>query len=253
MIRPRVITILLLRGEGLYKGIQFKDYKYVGDPINAVKIFNDKDVDELIFLDISATNENRTPRRAVIEKLADDCYMPFAFGGGIKKIEDIREILSAGSEKVSINTAAIENPNLIKEAASIFGSQSIIVSIDYKKERVGSYRVCTHSGLKKTELNPIDWVIRAAKLGAGEILLNSIDRDGTMQGYDLDMLSRVSKTVSIPVIACGGAGKLNDFHDAVNIGSASAVAAGSMFVFHGRQRAVLISYPDEEELKTIFL
>lgn len=146
MIRPRVIPVLLLRGEGLYKGVQFKDYKYVGDPLNAVKIFNDKYGDELIFLDISATNENREPNRAFIEKIADECYMPFAYGGGIKNIEDIREILSAGSEKVSINTVAIEDPNLITEAASVFGRQSIVVSIDYKRERGDSHKVYTHSG-----------------------------------------------------------------------------------------------------------
>ncbi len=251
MLRPRVMPVLLLRGEGLVKGIQFKDYQYIGDPINAVKIFNEKEVDELIFLDISATKENRTPRLEFIEKIADECFMPFAVGGGIKSVKDIREILYAGAEKVSINTAAVENPVLIKEAANLFGSQSVVVSIDVKKKRWGGgYNVYTHTGSKRTELDPVHWAIQAVELGAGEILLNSIDRDGTMQGYDLDLIGQVARAVDVPVIVCGGAGKVEDFGEAVHCG-ASAVAAGSMFVFHGRKRAVLINFPTSGQLESV--
>lgn len=253
MMRPRVIPVLLLRGEGLVKGIQFKDYKYVGDPMNAVKIFDQKEVDELLFLDITATQENRTPRLEYIEKIAEECYMPFGVGGGIKTVAQIREILYAGAEKISINTAAVENPSLIQAAAEQFGRQSVVVSIDFKKARwTRSYNVYTHSGTKKTNLDPVEWAVKAAELGAGELLLNSIDRDGTMQGYDLEMTARVAQAVDVPVIACGGAGTLLHLAEAVNEGQASAVAAGSMFVFHGRKRAVLINYPTQAELDTIF-
>ncbi|MFC1975127.1 AglZ/HisF2 family acetamidino modification protein [Chloroflexota bacterium] len=252
-MRPRVMPVLLLQGDGLVKGIQFTDYKYVGDPMNSVKIFDHKEVDELIFLDITATQENRTPRLEYIEKIAEECYMPFAVGGGIKNVEDIRKILYAGAEKISINTAAVVNPNLIQEAAGLFGSQSVVVSIDYKKERWSkSHFVYTHAGTKKTKLDPVQWSIQVAKLGAGEILLNSIDRDGTMQGYDIEMLAQVSNAVNIPVIACGGAGTIEDLGEAIHSGSASAVAAGSIFVFHGRRRAVLINYPGQDELDRIF-
>jgi cyclase len=252
MLRPRVIPILLLRGEGLVKGIQFKDYRYVGDPMNAIKIFNEKEVDELIFLDILATKENRIPRLDYIGKIADECYMPFGVGGGIKNVEEIRRILYAGAEKVSINTAAVENPALIKEAANQFGSQSVVVSIDVKKRWGGSNNVYTHAGSKQTKLEPVRWAVRAAELGAGEILLNSIDRDGMMQGYDLELIAQVASAVDVPVIACGGAGKVEDLGEAVYRGGASAVAAGSMFVFHGRKRAVLINYPTQEELEDVF-
>lgn len=251
MIRPRVLPVLLLRGEGLVKGIRFKDYVYIGDPINAVHIFNEKEVDELVFLDITATRENRTPRLEFIEKIAEECYMPFAVGGGIRSIHEIHDILYAGAEKISLNTAAVDNPRLIQETADRFGSQSVVVSIDYKRVFGGSCRVFTYAGSKKTGLDPIQWAIKAAELGAGEILLNSIDRDGTMEGYDLEMISRVTNSISVPVIACGGAGKVADFAAAVKNG-ASAMAAGAMFVFHGRMRAVLINYPTREELQCVF-
>lgn len=252
MLRPRVIPVLLLRGDGLVKGIQFKDHRYVGDPMNAIKIFNEKEVDELAFLDIRGTEENRIPRLGYLEKIADECYMPFAVGGGIKSVKHIREILHAGAEKVSINSAAVENPDLIAEAAALFGSQSVVVSIDYRRGRGdGPYDVYTRAGSKRTELDPVGWAVRAAGLGAGEILLNSIDRDGTMEGYDLDLLAEVASAVTVPVIACGGAGNVEDFGHAIHTAGASAVAAGSMFVFHGRRRAVLISYPEREELERV--
>jgi len=248
-MRPRVIPVLLLKGEGLVKGTRFKDYAYLGDPINAVHIFDEKEVDELIFLDITATRENRVPGLEYIAGIADECYMPFAVGGGIRNVEQIRALLHAGAEKVSINSAAVEQPDLITEAANLFGSQSVVVSIDVKKGRENSYHVYTHAGTKKTQLDPVQWAIRAAELGAGEILLTSIDHDGTMNGYDLNLVQKVSQAVTVPVIACGGAGRVEHFAEVMRHG-ASAVAAGSMFVFHGKRRAVLISYPTEMELQT---
>jgi len=244
-MRPRVIPLLLLRGQGLVKGIQFKNHQYVGDPMNAVHIFNEKEVDELIFLDISATAENRTPALDYVEKIADECYMPFAVGGGIRNVQQIRDILHAGAEKVAFSTAAVETPQLISEAAALFGSQSVVVCIEYKGKTV-----YTHAASRPTKLDVIAWAIQVAELGAGEILLNSIDRDGTRQGYDLDTLQQVAQAVNIPVIACGGAGTIEHLAEALQHG-ASAVAAGSMFVFHGKHRAVLISYPSQEELNRL--
>ena len=251
MMRPRVIPVLLLKGDGLVKGTRFKDYAYLGDPINAVHIFDEKEVDELIFLDITATRENRVPGLEYIAGIADECYMPFAVGGGIRNVEQIRALLHAGAEKVSLNTAAVENPGLITEAVNLCGSQSVVVSIDVRKGWGSSYHVYTHSGTKKTKLDAVQWAIRAAELGAGEILLTSIDHDGTMSGYDLNLVQKVSQAVPVPVIACGGAGAVEHFAEATRHG-ASAVAAGSMFVFHGRRRAVLISYPTEVELQAAF-
>ena len=243
MLRPRIIPILLMRSGGLVKGIRFQDYKYVGDPMNAVRIFNEKNVDELFLLDITATEEQRIPSAEMIREIADECYMPFGIGGGIRTIADMRNLLRAGAEKVSINTGAIENPMLIKEASETFGRQSVTVSIDARKHW-GGYRVYARSGKQKTDLHPRDWARRAEELGAGEILLNSIDRDGTRSGYDLELLRSIADSVSVPVIACGGAGRIEDFAEAVREGHASAVAAGSFFVFHGSHRAVLISYPE---------
>lgn len=203
-MRPRIIPVLLLRGEGLVKGKKFRDYVYLGDPINAVHIFDEKEVDELIFLDITATREGRLPRLDYIAGIADECYMPFAVGGGIRSVEQMRAILQAGAEKVSINTAAVENPALISEAADRFGSQSVVVAIDVRKGWGSSYRVYTHSGATKTALDPVQWAKDAAERGAGEILLTSIDHDGTMAGYDIALLQSVSREVTVPVIACGG-------------------------------------------------
>jgi cyclase len=234
-------------GDGFVKGIRFKNHKYVGDPINAVKIFNDKEVDELIFLDITASSENRVPRLDLIQNLADECYMPFGVGGGISTVEQIKTILENGAEKVVINTAAIEKPALIQKASSIFGSQSIVVGIDVKKSWLTGERVYSHSGLRKTSLKPAVWAQKAEKLGAGEILLTSIENDGTMAGYNLDLIQRISKSVSIPVIASGGAGHIGHMKEAISQG-ASAACGGSMFVFTGKHHAVLINYPTKSDI-----
>ncbi|MFH0861090.1 MAG: AglZ/HisF2 family acetamidino modification protein [Candidatus Altiarchaeota archaeon] len=252
MMTPRVIPALLLKGTGLVKGINFKNHRYVGDPINAVRIFNTKEVDELVFLDISATQEGRTISLDVVSQIADECYMPFAVGGGINSVEQIRRLLYAGAEKVCINTAAIENPELIEKASQIFGSQSIVVSIDVKHKLFRGYDTVVRSGSKSIDRDPVDMAAEVEKLGAGEILLTSIDREGTMEGYDTEIIKQVSDVVNIPVIACGGAGKLQDLSDAITIGNASAVAAGSFFVFHGKRRAVLINFPSKEELERLF-
>ncbi|OQX21576.1 MAG: imidazole glycerol phosphate synthase subunit HisF [Candidatus Altiarchaeales archaeon A3] len=251
MLNIRVIPVLLLRNKGLLKTVEFKEGKYIGDPINAVKIFNEKEVDELIFLDITASKEQREPNFEVIRDIATECFMPFGYGGGIKTIQHIKKLFSLGVEKAVINSYAIENPSFIKEASDFFGSQSIVVSIDVKKSLMGKYKVYNCSKNKLTDLDPVEFSIKMESLGCGEIFLNSVDRDGTMKGYDIDLIKKVTNEVNIPVIACGGAGKLEDFRDAVKQGNASAVAAGSLFVFHGKYKAVLINYPSQEELEKI--
>lgn len=250
MLKTRVIPCLLLKNLGLVKTVKFKEPKYVGDPINTVKIFNDKEVDELVFLDITASVENKKPAFKYISQIASECFMPLGYGGGIKTIEDIKTILNLGVEKVVINTHAVENPNLVEQAASIFGSQSIVISLDIKKNIFSQYQVYIFGGRKAIKANPLELVKRMENMGAGEILINSINRDGTMNGYDLDLIRLISGAVKIPVIACGGAGKLQDLGEAVQAG-ASALAAGSMFVFQGIHRAVLINYPSQSELKQV--
>ncbi len=250
MLRTRVIPCLLLRNLGLVKTVKFKDPKYLGDPINIVKIFNDKEVDELIFLDIAATVENRNPPLGLLAKITTECFMPLGYGGGVRRVEDIKTILNLGVEKICINTHAVEDPSFVKAAAELAGSQAIVVSIDVKKDNVGKYEVYTHSGQKSTGLHPVDHAVNMEKHGAGELLLTSVDRDGTMQGYDLELTKQVSQAVGIPVVACGGAGTIQHLTEAVKSG-ASATAAGSMFVFQGPHRAVLINYPTRQELRQV--
>lgn len=252
MFRPRVIPILLLRNLGLVKSVKFKDHRYIGDPINAVKIFNDKKADELVFLDILASKEGRLPNHDLIQKISDESNMPFAYGGGIRSLDNIRDALKYGAEKVVINSAAITNPAFVRQAAEEFGTSTIVVSVDVKKNLFGKYIVFTHSGTTKTDLDPLRICLELENAGAGEIILNSIDRDGTMEGYDIDLLHLVTKNTSIPIVAAGGAGSFTDFKKAVKEGGASAVAAGSMFVFHGPRRAVLISFPTHQELEVMF-
>ena len=253
MLKTRVIPCLLLKGQGLVKTVKFKNPKYVGDPINAVKIFNDKEVDELIFLDIEATVEGRKPPIKLISEIASECFMPLSYGGGLRNMDDIKAIFNLGVEKVIINSYAIELPTFINEASKFYGNQSIVVAIDVKRSSKGKYEIFSRGGKKKTNLDPVEYAMKMETLGAGEIFLNSIDRDGTMEGYDIELIKEVTESVSIPVIACGGAGKIEDIVDAVKKGGASAVAAGSMFVFHGKHRAVLTTYPSVEELEKAFL
>lgn len=248
MLSVRVIPCLLLRNQGLVKTVKFQHPTYVGDPINAIRIFNEKEVDELVFLDISATVEGRGPNWPILADIAGEAFMPLAYGGGIRSVADARRVLSLGFEKVVVNTAAVEDPTLVAQLAAEFGSQSVVVSIDVKKSFLGQYQLLTRSGTGKTGRDPVDFAIEAQRRGAGEIFLNAIDRDGTMAGYDTALLRAVTSKVGVPVIACGGAGKLADFSAALTDGGASAVAAGSMFVFHGKHRAVLITYPAPDDL-----
>lgn len=246
MENVRVIPVLLLKNMGLYKSVKFKDQKYVGDPINALKIFNEKEVDEMVFLDIAATTGNKEPNYQMLADIASECFMPLCYGGGIKSVEQIEKILFTGVEKVSLNSAAFENPSLVKDAANRFGSSTVVVSIDVKKVFLSGHRVFTKSGTFNTKKEPVEYAKEMEELGAGELLLNSIDADGTMNGYDLEMIQKVSSAVNIPVIACGGAGSIQHMYDA-NFAGASAVAAGSFFVFQGKHRAVLITYPNKKE------
>lgn len=243
---------LLLRGTGLVKTIKFNDPTYVGDPRNAIKIFNEKEVDELVLLDITATIEKREPNYNLISEITSECFMPLTYGGGIRDLHHIEKILKLGVEKVSINSYAVENPEFITRAAEAFGSQTVVVSIDVKSSPKGKNETYIYGGRKNIGLDPVIFARQMENAGAGDILLNSIDRDGTMKGYDLDMIRRVTEAIRIPVIACGGASSIEDIGKAVKEGGASAAAAGSMFVFHGRHRAVLISFPKYKELERIF-
>lgn len=249
MIKPRVIPALLLKGQGLVKTVKFKEPKYLGDPINIVRIFNDKEVDELVLLDITATPEKRGPQFDLLKNIASEAFIPLAYGGGIRSMDDVRKLLSIGIEKLIMNTSAVETPSLVREVADHAGSQAAVVSMDVKKGLLGKYEVFTHCGQKKTGLDPVKHAIEMERMGVGEILINSIDRDGTMQGYDLDLVRKVADSVQVPVVACGGAGNLSHVSEVIQQGHASAAAAGSMFVFQGPLRGVLISYPSPKELK----
>jgi cyclase len=249
MLKTRVIPCLLLRGAGLVKTTRFQDPKYVGDPINAIKIFNDKEVDELLLLDIQAHQAGRGPAFSVIEEVAGECFMPLAYGGGIRSVDDARRILKLGVEKVAFNTTAWRDPETLRAASREFGAQAVVASIDVRRKMFGRSEVYVEGGRTGTGEDPVAYARRMEELGAGEILLGAIDRDGTMKGYDLDLIARVTAAVGIPVIASGGAGKVGDFREAVRVGGADAVAAGAMFVFHGPNRAVLITYPPRATLE----
>jgi imidazole glycerol-phosphate synthase subunit HisF len=251
MLKTRVIPCLLLKNNGLVKSVKFKNPTYVGDPINAVKIFNDKEVDELLFIDIEASRQKRGPNFDFIVKISREAFMPFGYGGGIRHIDDVKALMRMGVEKVSINAYAIENPDFITQASEICGSQSVVAAIDVKKDLFGNHRVYDHVSGKSTKLNPVEYAQLMEQKGAGEILLNSVDRDGTFSGYDIDLIKKVTGSVNIPVIALGGAASLGDFVSAIREGHASAVAAGSFFAFYGPHRAVLITYPEKNELKLL--
>jgi len=250
MRRIRVIPVLLIQNGGLVKSIRFKKHKYVGDPINAVKIFNEKEVDEIVILDISASKERRQPNLKQISEIAGEAFMPLAYGGGITTMEQIKRILYEGAEKVILNTSALDNPKLISEAAGQFGNQSVVISIDVQKDWLGRYRVFRNGGSSNTGLSVDAYARDLESAGAGEIFLTNIDRDGTFLGYDITLIRLVTQAVNIPVVACGGAAEITDFQKAVSEGGASAVAAGSVFVYQRPHRAVLISYPNQTELKT---
>lgn len=250
-MNKRVIPVLLLKNNGLVKGVNFKNHKYVGDPINAVKVFNEKEVDELVFLDIEASLIGKKPNFDLISNIASQAFMPFAYGGGINKISDIEKLFSLGVEKIILNTTATKNLSFIKEASSIVGAQSIVVSIDVKKSLFGKYVVYSHSGTKNTGLDPLEFSRQVEDAGAGEIILCSIDREGTGLGYDLELINKLSGAVGIPTVVSGGASSIDDFKSAIFAG-ASAVAAGNIFTFYGKHKAVLIDYPSFDDLENVF-
>lgn len=248
MHRLRVIPVLLLRDWGLEKTVRFDDPVYIGSPINAARVFNSRNVDELILLDIAATEQGRGPNLEVVEEITEEAFMPVTVGGGVRDLDTVHQLLHAGADRVAINTAAVEQPALITSAADHFGRQCVVVSIDVRRHGDGRCEVFTRRGRQGTGLDPVSHARRMEELGAGEILLCSIDRDGTMSGYDLELIRTVSDAVTIPVIACGGAGSVRDLAAAAESGHASAVAAGAFFLFFGPRRTVLITYPTDEEL-----
>lgn len=251
MLLTRVIPCLLLRNNGLVKTVKFKDPVYLGDPINAVKIFNDKEVDELVFLDITATAEQKEPRFELIADIAGESFMPFAYGGGIRSFAHVQKLFKLGVEKVILNTYAAENPDFLTQCAKVYGAQSIVVSIDVKKNIFGKYEAFIRNGKQKIAHDPVSFAQLVQEKGAGEIIINNIDRDGTMKGYDLDIIRKIAEAVTIPVVACGGAGSVEDFRKAVHEAHASAVAAGAYFVFHGPHRAFLINVPSRKVLDEV--
>lgn len=221
---------------------------YIGDPINAVRIFSEKEVDETVVLDICASRDGREPNYQLIEELAGEAFMPLAYGGGIRTLDQIRRLIRSGVEKVVINSAAAESTSIIREAADIFGSQAVVAAIDIRRSIFGKYRVVTKSGTIETKLDLYAYVEHLVSAGVGEIFVNNIDLDGTMKGYDLPLIRSITELVNVPVVACGGAGSTSHLFDGIHAGGASAVAAGSMFVFHGKHKAVLISYPTSLEI-----
>jgi imidazole glycerol-phosphate synthase subunit HisF len=248
MLRPRIIPCLLVKNGGLVKTVNFAHPKYVGDPINAVKIFNEKEVDEMIVLDIDATVKNREPDYAMIRNLATECRMPLCYGGGVKSINQVENIISLGVEKVAMSSAAVSNSRIIAQAAEIVGSQSIVVVMDVKKTGRGSkYEVWTHNASKATGMDPVDFAKQVESLGAGEVVINSIDCDGVMKGYDLVLVNEIRESISLPITLLGGAGSLKDIAALINALGIIGAAAGSLFVFKGIYRAVLINYPSRAE------
>lgn len=231
MLKVRVMPTLLFKDVGLVKGIGFNSWRRVGSAMQAIKVYNMREVDELVFLDITATTDGRPPDFSTVDELADECFMPMTVGGGVRSVDDVRGLLSVGADKVAINSAAVTDPELIRRVADRFGAQCVVVSIDARREADGTHQVYTHAGTVPTGLDPVSWAVRAQELGAGEILLTSIDRDGTMMGYDVPLLSAVSERLSIPLIASGGAGNFSDMAEALGPGKASAVAAASIFHF----------------------
>ena len=246
-MRTRIIPVLLLKGSGLYKTRKFKNPSYVGDPINCIKIFNEKEVDELSFLDIDASKTNKGPDFRILEDIASECFMPLSYGGGVNSVETVRRLTAIGFEKVIVNTAAYKDRNLIPALSKYFGVSTIVGSIDVTRNWYGRQEVRIRGGTEKIPFTPEGWARELESQGVGEILINSIDNDGELCGYDIDLISRISDEVSVPVVASGGARNLDDVDAAIRIGGASAAAAGAMFVFHGKHRAVLIKYPTEQQ------
>lgn len=252
MLRPRIIPSLLIQENGLVKTVNFKNPKYVGDPINAVKIFNEKEVDELAIFDIDATAKNLEPNYSLIQRIANQSRMPLCYGGGVKTVAQAQKIFGLGIEKIALSSAVLQRPELISEISEKVGAQSVIVVLDVKKKLFGGYEIFTHNGKKSTGINPVDFSIKAQKLGAGEIIINSIDQDGLMKGFDMNLIQKIREKISLPLTVLGGAGSLNDIKEVISRHGVIGVAAGSLFVFKGIYKAVLINYPTKAEKEKLY-
>ncbi|MFN8429633.1 MAG: AglZ/HisF2 family acetamidino modification protein [Spirosomataceae bacterium] len=254
MLRSRIIPALLIHQKGLVKTVKFSEPKYVGDPINAVKIFNEKFVDELIVLDIDKSVKSQDPDFELIRKIAIECRMPFCYGGGISTVDQAKMIISLGAEKVALSSAAISNPKLVNDISKEIGVQSVVVILDVRKKLFGGYDTYIHNGKKNVGEDPINLAIKFEALGAGELVINSIDKDGIMSGYDLEIFDRIRNAISIPITILGGSGNLDHMKIMVEKYKILGLAAGSMFVFKGKYKAVLISYPnDSDKIKILNL
>ena len=251
MLQTRVIPCLLLQEESLVKTVNFKKPGYIGDPINTARIFNELEVDELVLLDITATNKKRRPNFQILSELANECFMPLAYGGGIRNFEDAKKIFQIGIEKVVLNSYIYENPGFITELSEHFGNQAVVVSLDVKKNLFGKYEIYSHSGKKKQKKEIISWAQELEKLGAGEILLTAIHQEGTWKGFDLKLVEKISNAVNIPVIANGGASSISDIEKVVKEANASAVSLGSMVVYQSQGMGVLVNFPDNKKLKEV--
>lgn len=251
MLKTRIIPCLQLIGDSLVKTVKFGNHGYIGDPINTVRIFNELEIDELCFLDIRATVEGREPNLEILQQISNECFMPLAYGGGVKDFETAKKILSIGFEKLVVNTEGFKNPLFITALSAHFGAQAVIASIDVKKNLWGKYNVFIKDGTEKTGVDPVEWAAKVQELGAGEILLTSMDKDGTWSGFDVELTRRVSEAVSIPVIANGGAGNIQHIGEVVKSGHASAVSLGSMVVYQKKEMGVLVNFPDKQELEKI--
>jgi imidazole glycerol-phosphate synthase subunit HisF len=252
MLRSRLIPTLLIEEGGLVKGSEFQKHKYVGDPINAVKLFNDKEVDELILFDISVTNKKSDPDYKMIQDIVSEAFMPIGYGGGVSSMTQVEKLFKIGIEKIVINSAAFHDPSLISQISKVIGSQSTVVSIDVRKSLFGKYEVFVNNGTKNTKISPIEYAQKMEKLGAGEIIVTSINKEGKGGGYDIGLLESVSSATSIPIVGSGGAGNLGDVLELNRNTSVAAAAAGSMFIFHGKHKAVLINYPEYGELERLY-
>jgi len=252
MLRSRITPCLLVHKKGLVKTVGFKDPKYVGDPINAVKIFNEKEVDELIVLDIDASIEGRGPDFDLIKNLAVECRMPFCYGGGVTTVDQAKKIINLGAEKVALSAAAINDFSILEKIGQAVGIQSVVVVLDVKKKVLGGYELYIHNGKKATGIKVKDFVQKLDKVGVGEIVINSIDRDGKMEGYDLSLIDLVRENTELPITVLGGAGNLDNIREVIKRYKTIGVAAGSLFVFKGKYKAVLISYPSKQEKKELY-
>lgn len=251
MLLTRVIPCLLLQEDSLVKTINFKKPGYIGDPVNTARIFNELEVDELTLLDITATNNKKAPNFKILSELANECFMPLAYGGGIRSFDDAKKIFQIGIEKVIINSYAFEKPQFITQLSEHFGNQSVVASIDVKKNIFGKYQVYSKAGTKKQKVEPVDWAKELEALGAGEILLTAIHQEGTWKGYDIDLVKRIAEAVDIPIIANGGASCVADIEQVVKKGQASAVSLGSMVVYQSQGMGVLVNFPDRKQLEKI--